>query len=465
MPEQIHYLGLLDVARRIRDRSLTSEAVTAALLKRIDDLNPRLNCFLNVLRDQALEAAREADREIEQGFWRGPLHGVPIGLKDILHMKDLPTSAGTVVLADIVQDKDSAVAARLRQAGAVLIGKLHMTEGAGLLHHPDLPRPTNPWSADHWTGVSSSGSGIAVAAGLCYGAIGTDTGGSIRLPSAANNLTGIKPTWGRVSRHGLVPLIASLDHIGPMARSTDDAAALLQAIAGADPMDPTSLCDPVPNYMACLENGVDGMTVGIDRHLNDGVDPDVARVTADAENVLRDLGYRIREISFPSIASLMHEVSMPLMAEIAVAHEPYFSQHADRYGPWLKQTLEEARKIDGVTAAKGYQARDRFCGEVRAVFRDVDVVLVPGMGTVTPTWTAFEALQKDLAAMTNGLLRFLSPFNIAGTPTLSLPGGFSTSGMPVGVQLVAWRLGEDRLCAAGHAFQRITAHHVRHPPL
>jgi amidase len=464
LSDQVHYLGLLEVSRRIATRALTSEGVTEALLGRIARLNPLLKCFFAVFKEQALRDARQADREIAAGMWRGPLHGVPFGVKDILHMKGLATSAGTQVLMDFPAMEDSTVVARLKAAGAVLMGKLHMTEGAGLSHHPALPRPTNPWSKDHWTGLSSSGSGVAVAAGLCYGAIGTDTGGSIRMPSAANGLTGIKPTWGRVSRHGLVPLIESLDHVGPMARSAADAAAILQVIAGADPKDPTCLIDAVPNYLSKLTDSIRGISIGIDRRFNSGTSPEIEHAMASAEQVLRDLGCRIRDINFPPM-EILGQISSSLFTEAAIGHAPYFPKHADRYGPWLRELLEAAKKVDGPTVAKGYIARDRFRGQMRALLSEVDMILVPGLGKVVPTWDAFDAQCKDMMTLSAGLMRFLIVFNIAAVPTISLPAGFTPGGLPIGLQLVGRHLDEARLCAAGDAFQRVTDHHVRHPPL
>jgi len=466
MSDDFHYLSLLDVAERIRTRATTSEAVTKALLDRIEKLNPRLRCFLVVLKDQALRDARIADQEIANGFWRGPLHGVPIGIKDLLHMKGLGTTAGTKVFGEVPAIEDSTVIARLRKAGAVLIGKLHMTEGAGLLHHPEMPPPPlNPWSLAHWTGISSSGSGVAVAAGLCFGAIGTDTGGSIRMPSAANGLTGIKPTWGRVSRHGLVPLIESLDHIGPMTRSVGDAAAMLQAIAGLDPKDPTSLADPVPNYTAAVDVGVGDVTIGIDRRVIAAVTPSVASAMAEAEAALREIGCRIRDITFPATDKMMDEISFPLMAEIAVGHAATYPKHADKYGPWLKMIVEAALKVDGQTAAKGYMARDRFVGEVHTLFRDVDLLLMPALTDEIPTVEKFAELATDMVALGNGLIRHMTPFNVAGTPVLSLPIGFTKTLLPIGAQLVGWRGDEARLCAVGAAFQKATDHHAQHPRL
>jgi amidase len=259
-----HFKSLLDISGRIRNREDSSAEVTAALLNQIARYDGTLHSTILVMADVAMEQARQADAEIAAGQWRGALHGVPIGIKDLLWIKGLPTTGGMELLRDFRSDEDSTVVERLKQAGAVLIAKLHMTEGAGLEHHAAFPRPVNPWSAAHWTGVSSSGSGVAVAAGFCFGAIGSDTGGSIRMPSSANNLTGIKPTWGRVSRHGLIHLCESLDHLGPMARSAADAAAVLQTIAGFDPRDTTSLSDPVPDYLGQASEGVAGLTLGID---------------------------------------------------------------------------------------------------------------------------------------------------------------------------------------------------------
>ena len=261
---ELHYESLLGISRRIRAGEVSSQDVTAALLERIARYDGTLHATLMVLGDAAMDEARAADAEIEAGNWRGPLHGVPVGIKDLLWTKGLPTTGGMDLLRDFLPQEDATVVERLRQAGAVIIAKLHMTEGATLNHHPAFARPVNPWSARHWTGVSSSGSGVATAAGLCFAAIGSDTGGSIRMPSAANNLTGIKPTWGRVSRHGLIHLAESLDHLGPMARSAGDAAAVLQAIAGADPRDPTCLAGPAPNYLAQMDKGVAGLSLGID---------------------------------------------------------------------------------------------------------------------------------------------------------------------------------------------------------
>jgi amidase len=463
--DEIHYLGLLEVSERIRRRELTAEAVTRAALQRIERHERRLHSILLLMADTALEEARRADREIAAGLWRGPLHGVPIGIKDLLWTKGLPTTGGMEIFKDFRPEADATVVERLRRAGAVLIGKLHTTEGAHMSHHPSFPRPANPWSEAHWTGVSSSGSGVATAAGFCYGALGTDTGGSIRAPSSANNLTGIKPTWGRVSRYGLFPLSESMDHIGPMARSAVDAAAILQVIAGADPKDPTALSEPLPDFLAGRDGGVDDLSIGVDWDFatNDTPEPVAAALRAAAETFAA-LGARIRPIDFPSGDDVVQATPL-LSAEVAAAHAEHFPQKADRYGPRLRRQLETAAKMDAMTVAKACQARDRFAGRLRQVFHDVDLILLPGLSSVVPTWDEVEAFGDEVGKLTHVVMRFTIPFNIAGVPTISLPAGFTEDGLPIGVQLIGWRMAEPTLIRAGAAFQRVTDFHTRHPRL
>jgi len=248
--DEIAYLPLVEVGRRIAARQLSPVAVTGAMLARIERLQPKLRAYATVMAESALAEARAAEAEIAAGRRRGPLHGVPLAVKDLCYTAGAPTAAGMKIHRDFRPTYDATVVARLRRAGAVILGKLQMTEGAYADHHPDVAPPLNPWNADYWCGSSSSGSGVATATGQCFGSIGSDTGGSIRFPCDANGITGLKPTWGRVSRHGIFPLSESLDHIGPMTRSAEDAAAMMQAIAGHDPADPTSVSLPVPDYLA-----------------------------------------------------------------------------------------------------------------------------------------------------------------------------------------------------------------------
>jgi len=460
----IHYESLLGVSQKIRDCELTSEEVTAALLERIGRYDGTLHATLMVLADAAMEQARAADAEIAAGNWRGPLHGVPVGVKDLLWTKGLPTTAGMELLKDFHPEEDATVVKRLRAAGAVIIAKLHMTEGAGVEHHPAFPRPVNPWSPAHWTGVSSSGSGVATAAGMCFAAIGSDTAGSIRMPSAANNLTGIKPTWGRVSRHGVIPLAESYDHIGPMARSVGDAAAMLQAIAGADVRDPTCLLDPVPDYLAQMDASIAGLTLGIDwTYAAEGMAPEIVASLEQALGVFERLGMVVREVDFPWGGEEARGTRSLFQVEVAHAHAQYFPEQADRYGPWLRATLEQTAGARGIDAAGSYIERDRFKGRVRAIFGEVDLLLIPALGRILPTWDEIEA-DSDIKLLME-ITRFTSPFNIAGVPTISLPGGFTADGLPIGIQLAGPWLSEPALIRAGAAFQHETDFHERHPDL
>src|SRR6516162_1669977 len=263
--EQTHYLSLTDVSAKLKRGELKPTALAETILARIAQHDGVLKSYTTLLADRAMERARQAEDELDRGLWRGPLHGVPIAVKDLCYTDYAPTAAGMFIHKDFIPPYTCSVVERLERAGAILLGKLTMTEGAFATHHPNMRTPVNPWHAEVWTGASSSGSGAATGAGLCYGSLGSDTGGSIRFPSSACGLTGLKPTWGRVSRYGVCPLSESLDHIGPMTRTTADCAAMLAAIAGADPRDPTALLAPVPDYVAGLAGGVRGLRVGIAR--------------------------------------------------------------------------------------------------------------------------------------------------------------------------------------------------------
>lgn len=461
-----HYQSLLGVSDRIRQRETTSVAITTALLERIARYDPLLHATLHVPAAQALAQARAADAEIAAGQWRGPLHGIPIGVKDLLWTRGLPTTGGMDLLRDFVPAEDATAVARLRQAGAVLIAKLHTTEAASLDHHPAFARPLNPWSAAHWPGASSSGSGVATAAGLCFGALGTDTGGSIRMPSSANNLTGIKPTWGLVSRHGLIPMAETLDTIGPMARSAADAAAILQAIAGPDPADPTALRDPVPDYLGGIDRGVAGLTLGFDRDFaTSGLPEEIVSATESALSVFERLGMRIVEVTFPWRKDDMAAAWALFQAQLSLAHDAWFPQQRDRYGPRLRAMLDHAGKVGGRAVARALLARERFRGDLGAMFGQADMVLTPGLGKPVPEWRELDAAIDSPVPLDPDLMRFTSPFNVAGTPTISLPAGVDHAGLPLGIQLAGPALSEPLLIRAGAAFQTVTDFHTRHPDL
>jgi amidase len=318
----LHYLELAEVAALIRNRDVSSREVTQTQLDRIAALDGELHSYALVMADAALAQAGAADAETAAGHSRGPLHGVPIAIKDLCQIKSFPTGAGMTVHRHTVSNEDATVVWRLKEGGAVLLGKPQLTEGAYSDHHPSVTPPKNPWNADYWPGISSSGSGAATAAGLCYGSLASDTGGSIRWPAAANGVTGLKPTWGRVSRYGVFELAPSLDHVGTMARSAVDAGILLGAIAGGDPKDPTALLDPVPNYLAAIAGDLRGLRIGVDAAWNsDDVDAGTQAVLAGAIKAFSELGAEIVDIEFPDVTHAVADWVPNCAVEAAVAHK------------------------------------------------------------------------------------------------------------------------------------------------
>ena len=461
----LHYCELVEIGQRIRKRELSPVEATQAQLDRIVRLDGQLKSYAYVMASSALEQAHAAEKEIAAGKVRGPLHGVPIAVKDLCWTKDAPTAAGTTIYRDYRPSEDATVVSRLKEAGAVILGKLQLTEGAYADHHPEIDPPRNPWDATLWSGASSSGSGVATAAGLCYGSLGSDTGGSIRFPSAANSVTGLKPTWGRVSRYGVFELAATLDHIGPMARSAVDCGAILGAIAGSDPNDPTAVLEPVPNYLANLSGSLRGTRIGVDpRWTSEGVDAAVTRIFQDALRVAADLGAEILEIVVPDPTAMIDDWFPLCAVETAVAHEATYPSRKSEYGPGLAGLIELGLQQSGKDYQKIVLRREAFKGMVRALFEKVDLLAVPTQTFAAPTLAKMATLGENPELIT-GLLRFSCPFDMTGSPTITLPGGFTESGGPVAFQFVGRHFDEARLVAAGDAFQRVTDWHRRHPSL
>lgn len=461
----LHYLELLEVGRLIQSRELSSVEVTKAQFARIDQVDGALKSYVRVMTDSALAEAERADAEIAKGQLRGPLQGVPVGVKDLCWTQGVPTAAGMTLYKDFVPTEDGTVVRKLREAGAVILGKLQLTESAYADHHPSVSPPVNPWNAAHWPGVSSSGSGVATAAGLCYGSLGTDTGGSIRFPSAANGLTGLKPTWGRVSRYGAFELAATLDHIGPMTRSAADAGAMLGAIAGADAKDPTASLLPVPDYLADMAKGLAGLRVGIDtRWTTDGVDAPTRAVLDAAIAAVKTLGGEVREVSFPDPTQAIEDWFPLCGMEAAVVHEQTYPSRKDMYGPAVAGLVELGLAQRGVDYQKIVLRRHDFSGKVRALFQDIDLLLIPATGIASPTMERMSQMGVDADLMA-AMLRYTCPFDMTGSPTITLPGGFTPAGMPVAFQFVARHFDEALLVRAGAAFQQATDWHRKHPAL
>ena len=461
----LHYCELVEIGQRIQKRELSPVEATQAQLDRIAHLDGQLKSYAYVMASSALEQAHAAGKEIAAGKVRGPLHGVPIAVKDLCWTKDAPTAAGMTIYRDYRPSEDATVVSRLKGAGAVILGKLQLTEGAYADHHPEIDPPRNPWDAALWSGASSSGSGVATAAGLCYGSLGSDTGGSIRFPSAANSVTGLKPTWGRVSRYGVFELAATLDHIGPMARSAVDCGAILGAIAGSDPNDPTAVLEPVPNYLANLSGSLRGARIGVDpRWTSEGVDAAATRIFQDALRVAADLGAEILEIVVPDPTAMIDDWFPLCAVETAVAHEATYPSRKSEYGPGLAGLIELGLQQSGKDYQKIVLRREAFRGMVRALFEKVDLLAVPAQTFAAPTLAKMATLGEN-PELIMGLLRFSCPFDMTGSPAITLPGGFTESGGPIAFQFVGRHFDEARLVAAGDAFQRVTDWHRRHPSL
>lgn len=465
MSSELHYLELVDVGQRIQRKELSPVEVAQAQLDRIGQVDGALQSYVIVMAEQALADARQAEAEIAKGEIRGPLHGVPVAVKDLCWTKGVATAAGMTLYEDFVPTEDGTAVRKLREAGAVILGKLQLTESAYADHHPTVTPPVNPWNAAHWSGASSSGSGVATAAGLCYGSLGTDTGGSIRFPSSANGLTGLKPTWGRVSRYGAFELAATLDHIGPMTRSAADAGAMLGAIAGADPKDPTASLARVPNYLAGMQRGLRGLRVGIDARWNsEGVDAATLKVMEGALAAVRSLGAEVREVTFPDPAQVIADWFPLCGVEAAVVHESTYPARKDMYGPALAGLLDLGRTQSGTDYQKIVLNRLAFSGRVRAMFEGIDLLLMPSQGVASPTLERMLTFGQD-ADLMSAMLRYTCPLDMSGSPTITLPGGFTDAGTPVAFQFVSRHFEEELLVRAGWAFQQATDWHQRHPAL
>ena len=463
LPSDLHYLEMHELSLLIRSRKLSPVEVTQALLLRIEALDGRLHSYARVTPELALAQAREAEKLLAGGISLSPLHGIPIAVKDLFDTTGVATAAGMPLHAERVPRQDATVVARLREAGTVMLGKLQMTEGAFAIHHPSIEAPINPWGDDHWTGASSSGCGVATAAGLCFASIGSDTGGSIRFPCAANGLTGLKPTWGRVSRFGAFEMAASLDHVGPMTRSARDTLFLLSTIAGHDPLDPTSMpsvCLEVPG----IDDSFKGLRVGIDeRWISDGVDPVIQDALQVVMQMIHEGGGQLLRVRMPDTRAVSANWEAHCGVQTAVAHADTYPRHAVEYGPALSRLIDGGRALSGTDYQRILLDAQRFTGAVDALLNELDVVLAPVQPYAAPTHGQLADLALDPEA-NRRLIQFTSPFNVSGHPCLSLPIGLTGGGLPIGGQFIARKGGEAVLCRAGMAVQKLSDWHRQHPP-
>jgi aspartyl-tRNA(Asn)/glutamyl-tRNA(Gln) amidotransferase subunit A len=455
---------LHETADQIRRRERSPVEVVETTLRTIETLNPVLNAYITVLAEEAIAAAREAEREIAAGSYRGPLHGIPLSVKDLYWTKGVRTTGGSRLLAEFVPEEDSTVVARLRQAGAIVIAKANMLELAYAAAHPDFGPTKNPWDLTRTASGSSGGSAAAVAAGLDFGSFGSDTAGSIRLPASFCGVVGLKPTFGLVSRHGVLPLSASLDHAGPIGRSVRDVAALLEAVAGPDPLDPSTAATRREPYPDRLGDRLDGMRIGFATNVLPLVDPEIQAAVEAAVPVLIDAGALVEEVTIPELDGSAAEATMSVcVPEATHAHRTWLDERPDDYSPTVLERLRAGRDVPAVAYLAARERGERLRTELAARQRAIDLFVLPTMPVVAMSLeeTTVQVSQGE-RGMT-ALNHLLSPFNLTGNPALTVPCGFTAAGLPIGLQLVG-RLFEDGLVLrAGHAYQARTDWHGRRP--
>jgi len=452
-------LTLADAATAIRAGDLSPVELTDALLDRIERLEPRLNAFITLTAESARAEARAAQ---DGAGPDGPLRGVPIALKDLFDTAGVRTTGGAKIHRDRVPLRDATVVERLRAAGAVCLGKLNMHEFAyGVSNdNPHYGPARNPWDTERIPGGSSGGSGVAVAAGLCLGALGSDTGGSIRIPASLCGIAGLKPTYGRVSRAGALPLSWSMDHVGPMARTVRDCALLLAAIAGHDPRDPASAAEPVPDYLADLETGARGLRVGLPRrYFYDQVHDEVLAAVEAAADLLRSEGAEVRDVDIEGIEHAGAAGATILVAEASAYHQKTFRERPEDYGDDVRLRLLMGELYPATAYINAQRLRGTLRDAFLATLADVDILLAPSTPITAPPIAAFTT---DIRA---NLTRFTTPINLVGFPSLALPCGFDAQGLPIGMQLIGRPFDEALVLRAGRAYERATDWHTRRPPV
>jgi aspartyl-tRNA(Asn)/glutamyl-tRNA(Gln) amidotransferase subunit A len=456
------WLSLAEAAELVRSRKVSPVELTTACLERVATYNPKLNAFITITRDAALAQAKVLEAEAAAGRLRGPLHGVPVALKDNIDTAGVRTTAASAVFDDRVPSEEAEVARRLGAAGAVMLGKLNLHEFAnGGTSATSYYGPVrNPWALDRNPGGSSGGSAAAVAAGLCYGALGTDTGGSIRTPASYCGIVGLKPTYGLVSIRGIVPLVFSLDHCGPMTRTVGDAALMLQVLAGYDRLDIASVEHAAEDYVAAARTPVKGLRIGVARvPFFDHLDADVATAIESAVRTLSTLtGTTPRDVVLPSTAPTM------LQGEMYAYHEPLFAKMAQRYQIPTRRNLQNGREAKAADYIRARWALDLMRRTIDDSFTDVDVVVLPTRRRTPRTVdAALEREEKDVPR--NPELENTGQFNAYGIPAISVPCGFTTAGLPVGLMIAGPRFSEGRVLALARAYEAATDWHRRRPPL
>ncbi len=456
--KDLTFLTIAEAGRLLRARELTSVELTNACIARADAVEPALNAFITRTPELALAAARAADVELAAGLDRGPLHGIPVAVKDLCATRGVRTTAGSAILADWIPDHDATVVTKLREAGAVPLGKLNLHEFAyGVTsNNPHYGPVRNPWNTGCHPGGSSGGSGASVAAGECFAAIGTDTGGSIRIPAALCGMVGLMPTYGLVSRAGVTPLSWSLDHVGPLARTVQDAALFLNQVAGFDPADPGSATHSGFDAMAELGRDIKGIRVGVSRSQAESVEPAVAAAFETALGLLRHLGALVVDVEIPLLdAGLRVNV---LQAEAAAYHARWLRECPEKYGDDVRALLLWGATLTAVDYINDLRVRREFTAQVRRAMETVDVI-------ATPTCPAVAC---PIDATADGAYRYgalTGPWDHTGQPVISVPCGFGEGGLPIGLSLAGRPFEEALLCRVAHAYEQATPWHDQHPPI
>lgn len=460
-PDDLAALSLAEASERIRTRAVNPTDLVNACLRRIEIYNPKLNAFITVSREAALAEAKTLEAEQRAGRLRGPLHGIPIALKDNIDTAGLRTTAASAVFDDRVPKEDAEVARRLKAAGAIVIGKTNLHEFAmGGTSATSYYGPVrNPWALERNPGGSSGGSAAAVAADLCYGALGTDTGGSIRTPSSYCSVVGLKPTYGLVSIRGIIPLTLSLDHCGPLTRTVKDAAMILNVLAGYDRLDIASVQHPSEDYVAALEKSVSGLRIGIPRApFFDHLDADVARVIDVALGVLRELTASTKEVVLPSVSDIT------LSGETNAYHEELIARMPGRYMIPTRRSLQSAVNAKAVDYVRGRWKLELLRRTIDDSFVDIDLVALPTRRR-TPRTVDASIKREETDVPRNPELENTGAFNMYGIPAISVPCGFTSTGLPVGLMIAGPRFSEGKVLALAHAFERATEWHKRKPPI
>lgn len=466
--DALHFSSIWGTAELIRTRELSPVELTEMMLARIERFNAGLKSYVTVMADAALVSARRAENEITAGNYHGPLHGIPIGVKDLFFSKGVPTMGGMKVLEHHVPTFDATVVARLHRAGAILLGKQNLTEAAVAGYHPEFDVPVNPWDATRWPGGSSSGSAVGTASGLCFASLGSDTGGSICYPAASCGVVGLKPTFCRVSRYGALDLARSLDHVGPIARRSVDVAVVLEAIAGMDANDPTTLNAAAPQIVGDIDRDIKDVRIGFDeRFATQNVERSVVDAMTRALRVYEQLGAHVVDVTVPDFSELGLAFWTILASEAVATHAATYPSRADDYGPWMRDFLEHGAGVTGAEYVKWNNVRALFNGGFEKALADVDVLASPSMAALpyaNETSPPYRAMEPWDTVVTFGP-PFVLAANFSGRPTISIPCGFSQGRLPHSLQLLGRHMDESLLCRMGQAYEDATSWHHTHPVL